>query len=128
MVKVSSLAFAVLFGAASSGVGVAQAQSASQGVIFGWVMECAPGPVVASPPAPAHKPQPLTVTLYLNGVAYRRERVSLPTKLPWRGSFSFTVAPATYEVVSSYQHRSRWVSVSAGERVSVNFTTMACPL
>jgi hypothetical protein len=109
------------------GVGVASGQG-SRGVITGRVMECAPGPVVASPPAPEPKPQPLVVTLYRNGVVYSTKHVALPQHLPWDGAFTFNVPPARYEVVSSYQHRDRWVNVAAGAHEVVIFPTGACPL
>lgn len=109
------------------GTGIASAQS-SRGTITGRVMECAPGPIVASPPAPEPKPQPLSVTLYRNGMVYATKQVVLPEHVPWSGTFSFTVPPARYEVVSSYQHRERWVDLSAGAHAVVNFTTFACPL
>ena len=106
---------------------VASAQTA-RGTITGKVMECAPGPVVASPPAPEPKPQPVTVTLYRNGVAYQSKRVALPVHLPWDGTFTFTVPPARYEIISSYQHRVRWINLSPGRHEVVNFNTGACPL
>jgi hypothetical protein len=122
MVAITALGAGTLLGA-----GVASAQGAS-GIITGRVMECAPGPVVASPPAPEPKPQPLVVTLYRNGAVYSTKRVALPEHLPWSGTFTFSVPPARYEVVSSYQHRERWVDLSAGAREVVNFNTFACPL
>jgi hypothetical protein len=118
---------AVLVAGGAIGVGVAGAQGA-RGIITGRVMECAPGPVVASPPAPEPKPQPVVVRLYRNGVVYQSKRVALPVRLPWDGTFTFNVPPARYEVVSSYQHRDQWVDLSAGARDVVNFNTFACPL
>jgi hypothetical protein len=118
---------ALLIAGVAMGSGVASAQG-SRGVITGRVMECAPGPVVASPPAPEPKPQPLTVTLYRDGALYQAKRVALPEHSPWDGRFSFSVPAARYEVVSSYQHRERWVNLSAGGRDVVNFNTFACPL
>jgi hypothetical protein len=126
--SISMVAIAIGLGAgALLSAGAANAQG-SRGVITGRVMECAPGPVVASPPAPAPKPQPLVVTLYRNGVVYSTKQVPLPAHVPWSGTFTFSVPPARYEIVSSYQHRERWVDLSAGARAVVNFITMACPL
>ncbi|HEY1763156.1 MAG TPA: hypothetical protein VGG17_11250 [Acidimicrobiales bacterium] len=129
MKKLTSIAaVAVILGTGTLlGAGVASAQG-SRGIITGRVMECAPGPVVASPPAPEPKPQPLTVTLYRNGAAYHTKRVVLPERLPWNGTFTFSVPAGRYEVVSSYQHRERWVDLSSGAREVVNFNTLACPL
>ena len=124
----SAVAIAVVLGTGTLlSAGVASAQG-SRGVITGRVMECAPGPVVASPPAPEPKPQPLVVTLYRNGTVYSAKRITLPEHVPWDGTFTFSVPPARYEVVSTYQHRDRWVVVSAGARDVVIFTTGACPL
>jgi hypothetical protein len=128
MKKLTSMAAVTVLGAGTLlGVGVASAQG-SRGIITGRVMECAPGPVVASPPAPEPKPQPLVVTVYRNGEVYSTKHVALPEHLPWNGTFTFSVPPARYEVVSSYQHRERWVDLSAGSREVVNFNTFACPL
>ena len=129
MKKLTSLvALAVVLGTGTLlGAEVAGAQG-SRGIITGRVMECAPGPVVASPPAPEPKPQPLTVTLYRNSAAYQTKRVTLPERLPWNGTFTFRVPAGRYEVVSSYQHRERWVDLSWGAREVVNFNTLACPL
>jgi hypothetical protein len=121
------LVVATLIAGAAIGAGVASAQVA-RGVITGRVMECAPGPVVASPPAPEPKPQPLTVSLYRNGTLFQSKHVPLPVRLPWTGSFTFNVPPARYEVVSSYEHRTHWVDLVAGAREVVNFTTLVCPL
>lgn len=118
---------AVLIAGSAIGAGVASAQG-RRGIITGRVMECAPGPVIASPPAPEPKPQPVVVTLYRAGAVYQTKRVALPVRLPWNGTFTFNVPPARYEVVSSYQHRDQWVDLSAGARDVVNFNTFACPL
>ncbi|HWD95767.1 MAG TPA: hypothetical protein VG246_05040 [Acidimicrobiales bacterium] len=126
LLSIAALTVAVLMGTVV-GVGVANAQG-SRGLITGRVMECAPGPVVASPPAPEPKPAPLTVTLYRNGTKYQSKRVALPVRLPWDGTFSFSVPPNRYEVVSSYQHRVRWVDLAAGGDEVVTFNTFACPL
>lgn len=124
----SMMAITVVLGAGTLlDVGVASAQG-YRGMITGRVMECAPGPVVASPPAPEPKPQSLVATLYRNGMVYSTKHVALPEHLPWSGTFTFSVPPARYEVVSSYQHRERRVDVSAGSRVIVNFNTFACPM
>jgi hypothetical protein len=68
------------------------------------------------------------LTLYRNGVLYQTKRVALPERLPWDGTFTFVLPPARYEIVSSYQHRVRWVDLSPGARAVVNFNTFACPL
>lgn len=107
---------------------VAGAQSSTRAVMTGTVMECAPGPVVESPPAPEPKPQPLTVTLFRGGRVYESEHVALPLTLPWTGTYRFSALPGRYEVVSSYQHHVRWVNLTAGAHVVVNFNTFMCPL
>ena len=86
MTKLTSMvAIAVVLGAGTLlGAGAASAQG-SRGIIAGRVMECAPGPVVASPPAPEPKSQPLVVTLYRNGaVVSNQAEVVLPQHVPWR--------------------------------------------
>ncbi len=118
---------AVLVASTVFGAGVANARG-SRGIITGRIMECAPGPIVASPPAPEPVPQPETVTLYRDGKVYESMRVALPEHLPWDGTFTFSVPPARYEIVSSYQHRERWVDLVAGARDVVNFNTFACPM
>jgi hypothetical protein len=128
MKKTSTVSLvAIVVASLAVGAGAASAQGA-RGVITGRVMECAPGPVVASPPAPKPKPQAVTVTLYRNGAAFLTKRVALPARLPWDGTFTFSVPPARYEVISSYQHRVRWVNLAAGGHDVVTFTTGACPL
>lgn len=122
------LVAAIVVGGVAATTAVASAETALRGLITGRVMECAPGPVVASPPAPTPEPTPDVVTLYRDGILTERELVTMPTKLPWTGTFSFSVAPARYEIVSSYQHRVRWANVTAGSRTIVDFNTMACPL
>jgi hypothetical protein len=129
MKKLTSIMALVGFLVVGAGWGVVTADAqGSRGIITGRVMECAPGPIVASPPAPAPTPQPLTLSLYRNGVLYQTKRVALPERVPWDGTFTFDVPAARYEIVSSYQHRVRWVNLSAGARVVVNFNTFACPL
>lgn len=109
------------------GAGVASAQ-ASRGVITGRVMECAPGPIVAMPPVPEPSPRPDVVSLYRDGVLYRSVSIVFPAHVPFSGTFSFSVPPARYEVVSSYQHRTSWVDLAAGARDVVIFRTFACPM
>ncbi len=92
------------------------------------VLERAPDPVVASPSAPEPKPQPLTVTLYRHATFNASEHVSLSVKLPWTGTFTFSVSAGRYEVVPFYQHRIRWVNADSARRVVVIFNTMARPL
>ncbi len=124
---VSVVLATVLVGGTAFGAGVANAQG-SRGTITGRIMECAPGPVVASPPAPEPMPHPETVTLYRDGAVYQSKRVALPVHLPWDGTFTFIVPPARYEIVSSYQHRVQWVNLAAGAHDVVNFNTFACPM
>ncbi len=109
------------------GAGVASAQ-ASRGVITGRVMECAPGPIVAMPPVPEPTPRPDVVSLYRDGVLYRSLSIAFPAHVPFSGTFSFSVPPARYEVVSSYQHRTSWVDLAAGAHDVVIFRTFACPM
>jgi hypothetical protein len=97
-------------------------------VITGSVLECGPGPIVQSPPAPQPSPKPATVTVMHDGRRYARETVRFPSSPPWSGSFSFNVAPGRYEVISTYYERTRWVSVKAGSRAVVSFSPFACPL
>jgi hypothetical protein len=108
------------------GAGVASAQ-ASRGVITGRVMECGPGPIVALP-APVSTTRPDVVSLYRDGVLYRSFSIAFPGSPPWTGTFTFSVPPARYEVISSYQHRTSWVDLAAGARDVVNFRTFACPM
>jgi hypothetical protein len=118
---------AILVAGVVIGAGAASAQAA-RGVITGRVMECAPGPIIASPPAPEPTAHPDIVSLYRGGMLYRSMRVAFPLRVPWTGTFTFSVPPARYEVVSSYQDRTSWVNLGAGARDVVNFRTFACPM
>lgn len=104
------------------------AAAAKSAVITGSVMECGPGPIVQSPPAPQPSPKPATVTVMHDGHRYARESIRFPKSPPWSGSFSFNVAAGRYEVISTYFERRRWVSVKAGSRTVVSFSPFACPL
>jgi hypothetical protein len=123
----AGLISAILTTGMMSGLGVAGAQVAN-GVITGRVMECAPGPIIASPPAPEPKAHRDIVSLYRSGTLYQRASVAFPARLPWTGTFTFSVPPARYEVVSSYQDRTSWVNLAAGARDVVIFRTFACPM
>ncbi|HEV3187668.1 MAG TPA: hypothetical protein VGZ04_06425 [Acidimicrobiales bacterium] len=104
------------------------AAAVKSAVITGYVMECGPGPIVQSPPAPPPSPKPATVTVMHDGHRYARESIRFPTSPPWSGSFSFNVAAGRYEVISTYYERSRWVNVKSGSRTVVSFSPFACPL
>ncbi|HUY16891.1 MAG TPA: hypothetical protein VMV11_04930 [Acidimicrobiales bacterium] len=125
-VLVSCLSIA---GSAVAGASLtASAAAARSGVITGYVMECGPGPVVQSPPAPQPLPRPASVTLMHDGHRYARESISFPRSPPWWGSFSFSVAAGRYEVLSTYFARTRWVNVKPNSRTAVSFGLFACPL
>jgi hypothetical protein len=106
----------------------ASAAGARSAVITGTVMECGPGPIVQSPPAPQPEPRPASVTLMRDGHRYAHESISFPRSPPWSGSFSFNVAAGRYEVLSTYFGRTRWVNVKANSRTVVSFGPFACPL
>lgn len=110
---------------AGSSVGATGSKTA---VIVGTVMECGPGPIVVSPPAPQPLPKPASVILLHDGHTVAREAIRFPTSLPWSGSFSFHVPAGRYEVLYTYFTRTRWVSVKSGGHVMVTFAPIACPL
>ncbi|HVA53815.1 MAG TPA: hypothetical protein VNF05_09920 [Acidimicrobiales bacterium] len=106
----------------------ATAAAPAEGVITGNVMECGPGPVVQSPPAKRPSPKPASVILLHNKHVLARESIKFPKSPPWSGPFLFNVPVGRYEVVSTYFHRVRWVSVKAHGHVFVSFEGYACPL
>lgn len=119
----------IVMGSVLSGVSVtAGAAAVKAAVITGKVMECGPGPIVASPPAPQPLPKPASVILMHEGNRYARESIKFPKSPPWSGSFSFNVPAGRYEVISTYFERERWVNVRSGSRTVVTFAPIACPL
>ena len=103
------------------------AVSVRTGVITGTVMECGPGPIVASPGEPSPSPKPVSVVLIHDKHAFESEPIKFPQTLPWIGSFFFNVPAGRYEVVSTYQGHVRWVKVRPGSRNVVSFGLFACP-
>lgn len=101
--------------------------SDATGVITGKVLECGPGPVVVTPGAPIPTAIPEKVVLIHRGHTYESQSIVFPKKGPWIGSFSFTVPPGKYEVISTYWGPVRWVTVKAGGRYVVRFGVFACP-
>ena len=96
------------------------------GVITGTVLECGPGPVVVTPGAPTPTAIPEKVVLIHRGHTFESQSIRFPRKVPWVGSFSFTVPPGKYEVISTYTGPVRWVTVKAGGRYVVGFGLIAC--
>jgi hypothetical protein len=117
-----SIAVALSLGVAS---GVSSASNRT-GTISGKVVECPPGPIVASPNKPT--PKPATVELIHDSQTYMSQSINFPANLPWSGTFSFKVPAGRYDVISTYQGRSRWVTVRPGRRSLVSFGEFACPL
>jgi hypothetical protein len=111
--------------ASSSSAGAAASKT---GVITGKVMECGPGPIVVTPPAPQPLPKPASVILMHDGNRYALESIKFPKLLPWSGSFLFNVPAGRYKVLSTYFERVRWVNVKPGSRTVVTFAPIACPL
>jgi hypothetical protein len=118
------LSVAVAF---SLSVGVGESSASNRtGTISGKVVECPPGPVVASTNKPT--PKPATVELIHDSQTYMSQSINFPANLPWSGTFSFKVPAGRYDVVSTYQGRNRWVTVRPGRRSLVSFGVFACPL
>ncbi|MFZ0767656.1 MAG: hypothetical protein WAM64_00380 [Acidimicrobiales bacterium] len=106
----------------------ASAAPRASGVITGKVVECRPGPIVAAPDYPAPSPTPASVILVHDRVAYASQAIAFSTRLPWSGTFSFTVPAGRYEVISTYQGDVRWVVVRPHDTSIVTFGFFACPL
>lgn len=123
-VRCLGVALSVALGLSS----IASATSVRNGVITGTVVECPPGPIVATPGQPSPSPKPTSVLLMRDGRSYRSDVVTFPKKLPWSGSFLFRVPAGRYDVLSTYQGRARWVTVKPGRRSVVTFGHFACPL
>lgn len=102
--------------------------TALTGVITGKVVECGPGPIVASPPSPRPHATPATVELIRNGRPVARKSVVFGASTPWVGSFAFRVHAGRYEVITSYRGSARWVNLRPGENVVVSFGAFACPM
>jgi len=85
-----------------------------------------PGPVVVTPGAPTPTAIPEKVVLIHRGHTFESQSIHFPRKVPWVGSFSFTVPPGKYEVISTYTGPVRWVTVKAGGRYVVGFGLIAC--
>ncbi|MHB8379582.1 MAG: hypothetical protein ACYDB2_06665 [Acidimicrobiales bacterium] len=119
----------IVTGSVVSGVSVtSDAATVKTAMITGSVIECGPGPVVESPPAPHPSPKPASVILMHDGVRYARDSINFRPSPPWSGSFSFRVPAGRYDVISTYFERQRWVNVIPGSRAVVNFAPIACPL
>jgi hypothetical protein len=108
--------------------GVASASTQTRGVVTGRVIECAPGPIVASPTPPRRQPTPARVTIRHDGTDVGAVSIVFTTSTPWSGGFSFSVPPGRYEVTSSYLHQVAWVHVRADATSVVHFGPFACPL
>jgi hypothetical protein len=118
---------ALLISAAALALNVTTASAFdATGVITGKVLECGPGPVVVAPGAPIPTAVPEKVVLIHRGHTYESQSIVFPKKGPWVGSFSFTVPPGKYEVISTYTGPVRWVTVKAGGRYVVKFGIFAC--
>lgn len=121
------VALALLISGSAVALNVATASAFdATGVITGKVLECGPGSVIVTPGSPAPTPVPEKVVLVHRGRTYESQSIHFPRKGRWVGSFSFTVPPGTYEVISTYTGPVRWVTVEAGGRYVVGFGLFAC--
>jgi hypothetical protein len=106
----------------------AGAATSNAGLIIGRVSECGPGPIVASPDPVVPTPKPITVRVERGGRTVASESIKLPQRLPWTGTFRFSVPAGKYEVISTYRGVGQWVDVRAGGRSVVVFPIVACPM
>jgi hypothetical protein len=106
----------------------ASAAPKASGVITGKVVECGPGPIVSAPNFPAPLATPASVILVHDRVAFASQAIAFPSRLPWTGTFSFTVPAGRYEVISTYHGDTRWVIVRPHHTSVVTFALFACPL
>ena len=104
------------------------AAAAPRGTITGRVTECGPGPISVYPPRITPPPAPVVVNVLRDGRTIASETITMPDHLPWVSTFSFSVRPGRYEVVSSYENRSAWVRVRPGATSVVSFGFFACPM
>ena len=98
----------------------------ASGVITGKVLECGPGPVVVVPGSPIPTAIPEKVVLIHRDRTFESQSIHFPRKGLWVGSFSFTVPPGKYEVISTYTGPVRRVTVKAAGRYVVGFGLIAC--
>jgi hypothetical protein len=123
-----TIAVSVLVALTMSALAIsAGAVPGSSGVVKGRVVECGPGPIVAAPGFPSPAPTPTSVILVHDRVAYASQSIVFPAKVPWIGSFSFTVPAGRYEIISTYQGNVRWVVVRPNMTSVVVFGSFICP-
>jgi hypothetical protein len=109
-------------------VSVTSAVSAKFGVITGRVDECGPGPIIITPSTLVPTAKPVLVRVLHDERTFASEEVRFTSKMPWTGTFRFSVPAGTYEVVSSYRNVGRWVNVRPGSHNVVSFGVIACPM
>jgi hypothetical protein len=98
------------------------------GVITGRVLECGPGPIIVSPSTLVPTPTPVIVRVIFDEKTYAWKVVRPGLRMPWMGTFRFSVPAGTYEVTSAYRNVGRWVTVRPGSHNVVSFGLFACPM
>jgi hypothetical protein len=106
----------------------AGATSAGVGVITGRVIECGPGPIIVSPSSLVPEPTPVLVRVLHDDRTVAFKELQMTQRMPWSGTFRFSVPAGTYEVTSSYRNVGRWVTVRPGSHNVVSFGLFACPM
>lgn len=96
--------------------------SSTPGVISGKLVECGPGAKLPRQTAAS----PAMVILTSQDRTYSSELIAFSKTLPWTGSFTFTVRPGEYNVISSLQGMVKSVSVKSNSRHLVNFGLPIC--
>lgn len=118
-------------GAAALMVALASVTSAGAspkyGVIQGTVHECPPSAYVVLPGGHAPLPTSITVVLVRGLRTYASQTVRV-SKKTWQGSYSISVQPGTYEVISSYQGNIQRLTVAPRAHRTVNFRLINCAL
>jgi hypothetical protein len=109
-------------------VSTAGATSADSGVITGRVIECGPGPIIVSPSSLVPQPTPVLVRVIHDDRTVAFRELQMSQRMPWSGTFRFSLPAGTYEVTSSYRNVARWVKVRPGSHDVVSFGVFACPM